>query len=358
MLEWLMLTLAVLGALAASYTDIKHGIIPNKLSFSLFFAGIAGNLAIAFSKGNYSLALDLGKAVLVTFAVGYALWLLGGMAAGDVKEFLFIAALLPKYPEVLLRYFSPSLAWYPFPLSVFINTFVAIFPFLFIYSLAISTKKVSMRDFFEPLLEPQKKLKSAFLLMGAFSFGTLLGKSIAALGFIFLIFLIKGERYRIAVASAPLLLALYTGSVEPIAMLKYYIFITVVLLIFAIFWNSLKILRGSLKKEVRISNLEEGTIAAEEIYIRDGEVIREEKDFLEKIKDYISRGTMSRGTLVAGTGAAGLTVQQIEALQKLVREGRLEDRVKVKARMPFAPVILLGLLLALGFGDLSRMVGL
>ncbi|WP_456475171.1 A24 family peptidase C-terminal domain-containing protein [Candidatus Pyrohabitans sp.] len=358
MLEWLMLTLAVLGALAASYTDIKHGIIPNKLSFSLFFAGIAGNIAIAFSKGSYSLALDLGKAVLVTFAVGYTLWLLGGMAAGDVKEFLFIAALLPKYPEVLLRYFSPSLAWYPFPLSVFINTFVAIFPFLFIYSLAISVKKVRIREFFEPLLEPQKKLKSAFLLIGAFSFGALLGKSIAALGFILLIYLIKGEIYRIAAASAMLLLALYTGSVEPIALLKYYIFITVVLLLFTLFWNSLKILRGSLKKEVKISNLEEGVIAAEEIYIRNGEVIREEKDFLEKIKDYISRETMSRGTLVAGTGAGGLTAQQIETLQRLVREGRLEDRVKVKARMPFAPVILLGLLLALGFGDLSRMVRL
>jgi|Deesub1362B_J571_1020462.scaffolds.fasta_scaffold02492_2 preflagellin peptidase FlaK len=359
MLEWVMLSLALIGALAASYTDLKHGIIPNKLTFSLFFAGIAGNVAIALISGDHSLIFDLGKAILATFALGYALWLLGGMAAGDVKEFLFLAALLPRYPEVLRNYFSPSLAWYPFPLSVFINTFVAIFPFLFIYAFAISIKKkVKMREFLEPLLKPGQKLKNVFYLAGAFSVGMLLGKGIAALGFIVLIFLLKKEVYRVAATSVALLLAIATGSAEPLAILRYYLLIAGVLLLFALFWNSLKILRASLKEEVKISTLEEGVIPAEEIYIRNGEIIREEKSILEKIKEYVNPGTMKRGTLIVGTAAAGLTEQQIATLRRLVSEGKLEDRIKIKARMPFAPAIFLGLLLALVFGDLSKMVSL
>jgi preflagellin peptidase FlaK len=358
MLEWVMLSLALIGALAASYTDLKQGIIPNKLSFSLFFAGIAGNVAISLISGDKSLIFDLGKAILATFALGYALWLLGGMAAGDVKEFLFLAALLPRYPEVLRSYFSPSLAWYPFPLSVFINTFVAIFPFLYIYAFAISIKKVKLREFFEPLLKPGQKLKNAFYLAGAFSFGMLLGKGIAMLGFIVLIFLLKKEVYKVAATSLALLLAIATDSAEPPAIVRYYLLIAGVLLLFALFWNSLKILRASLKEEVKISTLEEGAILAEEIYIRNGEIIREEKSILEKIKEYANPGTMKRGTLIVGTTAAGLTEQQIASLRRLVSEGKLDDRIKIKARMPFAPAIFLGLLLALVFGDLSRMVRL
>jgi len=282
----------------------------------------------------------------------------GGHGAGDVKEFLFLAALLPRYPEVLRSYFSPSLAWYPFPLSVFINTFVAIFPFLYIYAFLISIKKVKLREFFEPLLKPWQKLKNAFYIAGAFSFGMLLDKGIAALGFIVLIFLLKKEAYKVAATSLALLLAIATGSAEPFVIIRYYLIIAGVLLLFALFWNSLKILRASLKEEVKISTLEEGAIPAEEIYIRNGEIIREEKSILEKIKEYANPGTMKRGTLIVGTTAAGLTEQQIASLRRLVSEGKLDDRIKIKARMPFAPAIFLGLLLALVFGDLSRMVRL
>ena len=358
MLEWVMLGLALIGAMAASYTDMRQGIIPNKLSFTLFFAGIAGNIAVAIINGDKSLIFDLGKAIITTFAIGYTLWLLGGMAAGDVKEFLFLAALLPRYPEVLRGYFSPNLAWYPFPLSIFINTFVALFPFLYIYAFTISIRKTGMREFFEPLLRPEQKLKNAFYLAGAFSFSMLLGNSIAALGFIVLIFLLKKEAYRIVMASSALLLAIATGSAELPAILRYYILITGILILFALFWNSLKILRDSLKEEVKISTLEEGAIPAEEIYICNGEIIREEKSIFEKIREYANPRTMKRGTLIAGTGASGLTEQQIATLRRLVSEGRLDDRIKIKAKMPFAPAIFLGLLLALIFGDMSRMVRL
>lgn len=353
-----MLVLAVAGALAASYTDFKRGIIPNRLSFTLFFAGIAGNVTIALSRGDASLILDLAKAVLATFAVGYALWLLGGMAAGDVKEFLFLAALLPRYPEVLLRHFSPALASYPFPISIFVNTFIIAFPFLYLYALLLALKKVEAQKFLEPLRSPEKLVKNALYLAGASSLGIALQSTLMALAVVAVtFFLLKRELHRLVLAGGALLLSLGKG-VPPEVIAEQFLLIAGVLLLFALFWNSLRILREALKEEVKITALEEGAIPAEEIYIRNGEVIREEKSIVDKIKEYASSGTMKRGTKIAGTSAAGLTERQIASLRRLVEEGRLEDRIKIKARMPFAPAIFIGLVITLMYGDLGKMVRL
>ncbi len=356
MLTWVMLILALGGAVAASYTDLKRGIIPNKLSFPLFFAGIAGNLAVAITRGDTALLLDLLKAVAITFLVGYALWLVGGMAAGDVKEFMFLAALLPRYPEVLLRHFTPALAWYPFPLSIFVNSFLVAFPFLYIYALILALRRMPLKHFLEPLYSPQEKLKTAVYLTAAYSVTPVLGGAAGIAFAAAVLLLIRRDAARLVASGAALGAAFIWGGADILQLFRHYLFISLVLILFSMFLHSLKMLRQALKREVRITALEEGTIPAEEIYIRNGEVIREEKGILDKIKDCMSSGTMKRGTRIAGTSAAGLTWEQIASLRRLVEEGKLEDRIKVKERMPFAPVILLGLITALVFGDMGRLV--
>jgi len=351
-----MLALAAAGALAASYTDLKRGIVPNRLSFSLFLSGVAGNIAVALLEGDPSLAVDLLLAVLATFAVGYALWLLGGLGAGDVKEFLFLAALLPRYPEPLLRHFSPALAPYPFPLSILINTFLLLFPFLYLYALLHALRRVPLRTLLEPLLSPGDRLTTALYLTGVYSLTPLIG---SLPGFVLalsgLLLLRQGAR-RLAAGALLILLAAAVAGAHPTELFRYYLLIAAIILLFSLFWNSLGVLRAALTREVKITSLQEGMIPAEEIYIRNGEVIREERGFIEKIKEYAGSGAMKRGTLIAGTSAAGITERQIATLCRLVEEGRLEDRIKVKERMPFAPAIFLGLLAALVFGDLAWMV--
>ena len=99
-------------------------------------------------------------------------------------------------------------------------------------------------------------------------------------------------------------------------------------------------------EKVRITELREGMIPAEYIYERGGELLREEALL---------------GLKPAPTGerffthprrAAGLTRPQIRALRRLVAEGRLENQLKVKRGMPFAPSLAAGLLSALLYGDL------
>jgi len=104
---------------------------------------------------------------------------------------------------------------------------------------------------------------------------------------------------------------------------------------------------------VNISDLDEGMILAEEIYINEGNVVREERSLIGKILEAIRTKNLDilkkKGI---STGAAGVTREDVELLKKYVQEGKLEDRIRIKKSMPFAPVIAIGLILSLIFGDL------
>lgn len=310
MLEAFLTTLAVAGAVVASYTDLKKGIIPNYLTFSLISIGMICN---AFS-GKFLITL---KSLVVIFLLGTLFWKLGGWSAGDVKEFMFIASLIPEYPRFLLRFFSPALSWYPFVVTVFVNTFFAIFPFIFIYAFFISIKKGLAREYLRPLADIGKIARNSliFALIYA-SISTILG-------------------YQIDVA-------------------RYVCVVMAFSIFFTLFWNSINILRReALQEEKKISELEEGDILAEEIQIRGGKVVRFSGGLMEKIRQIIGGEDIK---VIADTRAAGVEKEEIQKLIKLVEEGELEDRIRVKKSMPFAPVILIGLLLSLIFGDIMTMI--
>ncbi|MEE8402142.1 MAG: prepilin peptidase, partial [Candidatus Hydrothermarchaeaceae archaeon] len=151
MIEELFVFLALAGAVLASITDMRSGIIPNRLTFTLIAVGIFGYLAYGLLTGDFFLFGASLKSLAVMFVAGYLFWMLGAWSAGDAKEFLFIAALVPAYPAFLYGTFNPTLAYYPFVITVFINTFLSIFPFIFIYSLYISLEKKLASRFMEPL---------------------------------------------------------------------------------------------------------------------------------------------------------------------------------------------------------------
>jgi preflagellin peptidase FlaK len=130
------------------------------------------------------------------------------------------------------------------------------------------------------------------------------------------------------------------------------------ILFLGIFWNAITSFRNeALKEVIRITDLKEGTVLAEEIYTSDDEVIREEKSLFDKIKEAIKTGDLSalkrKGV---STEAAGLAHEDVELLKSYVRKGKLEDRIKIKKSMPFAPVIALGLILSLIFGDIALLI--
>jgi preflagellin peptidase FlaK len=358
MVEELFVILALVGAVVASYTDLKSRIIPNKLTFPLIGAGIFGYLAYGIFAGDLSMFLASVKSVAVMFVAGYLFWMIGAWSAGDAKEFLFIAALLPTYPAFLYGAFNPALANYPFIITVFINTFLLIFPFAFFYSLYLSWKKGLFFRFLEPVKDLKKYLEMSFVFAAAITVSTFFVGRILALVALVLLYKIQ-RKYRLSL-SAFLIMAyvfLPGGGLysQGIFVLTNFAVVLILILAVRVFLNSVGILRNeALVEEVKITDLEEGSIIAEEIYIRGDDVLRDRRGMIEKIKDAAMSGSFEaifQRQSVVGRGAAGVNGEEIEVLKGYVKNGKLEDQVFLKKNMPFAPVILGGLLVSLVIGD-------
>ena len=177
----------------------------------------------------------LGAAI--AFVIGYAMWLTGGWAGGDVKLFTALGALLYGYSAPAVQ------APYPSPLTILFNSVIAILPILLVYAAICRLR----------------------------------GRSV--------------------------------------------------------FYEC-----------VKITELKEGMIPAETIYEKDGKVGRWSSRF--GLKPHYDR------VYTNPRRAAGLTRYQVGALRRLVRERKLNNRIKLKKGIPFAPALGLGVVIAIFYGDL------
>ncbi len=358
MIEELFVFLTLGGAVIASITDMRSGIIPNRLTFTLIAVGIFGYLAYGILTGNLSLFLASLKSLTVMFIAGYLFWMLGAWSAGDAKEFLFIAALIPAYPAFLYGMFNPTISYYPFVITVFINTFLSIFPFIFLSSLYVAMGKGLFFRFIEPIKNLKKYIETSFVLVAAIGFSEFFGMRILALLALLLLYRIPGK-YRAPLSALAILAYVFALSEfwysRALFISTYFVIMLLFIVTINLLLTSISIIRKeALTEEAKITDLKEGTIIAEGIYIRDGEVSRDNRGMIEKIKDAAKTGsyqTLFQGKGIAGTGAAGVTEEEIELLKEYVKNGKLEDQVNVKKSMPFAPVILAGLIISLVVGD-------
>ncbi|HLC36403.1 MAG TPA: A24 family peptidase [archaeon] len=98
--------LLVLGSALASYTDLKTGLIYDKITYPM----IALGLVFTLISENLAPNLLLGA---IVFAVGYFLYFTGKIGGGDVKLFTGITLLMPffnsKIPFVLSTVFYSGL---------------------------------------------------------------------------------------------------------------------------------------------------------------------------------------------------------------------------------------------------------
>lgn len=134
--------IALVAVCIANYTDLRKRIIPNRLTFPLIGVGIVFYvlLGILFELGLLSLPPELARwglwitilgavGAAIAFAIGYAMWLTGGWAGGDVKLFTALGALLPFYTAPYIQHVP-----YPFPITILFNSVIAIMPILLVYA--------------------------------------------------------------------------------------------------------------------------------------------------------------------------------------------------------------------------------
>ncbi len=363
--------IAVLACLYASYSDLRRGIIPNKLTFPLIGLGLLLNAFYAALTGNLLLIISAAIITAVIFALGYLFWKMGVWAGGDVKLFTALAALLAVYPPIInyniLNFQMPVYATYPFPFSLIINSILSMLPFLLIYVMYIGVKHKPyiLKELAAPFKNYRENIVRALLVSSAVYVALLIIFHLPFQNILLLIILIAIISF--IINKLPNLIKAVLVSVIMILSLIQNLQVTIsgIILLFILFTviEIVKILLTKVSKEAlqddyKINQLEEGMIPAYNLYQRDGEVYYDDKSFYQKIMEAISTGDISRisaprGKLLVGTLAAGLKDEDIELLKKLYQEDKISDAFKVKKGVPFAPSILIGLLISLLIGDLA-----
>ncbi|MFQ6050277.1 MAG: A24 family peptidase C-terminal domain-containing protein [Candidatus Hydrothermarchaeota archaeon] len=369
MIVYLCLLISFSGALYAGYSDLKRGIIPNKLTFPMIATGIIIHALHGAYISDLRVVISGILGALVSFVFGYVLWLLGAWSGGDVKLLTGFGALLPygipkvsDYPA-LSPFPLVGFAPYPFFLTIFLNSVIGIAPFLLFYVFYVGRdKKDELKKIFEPFLKPWGIFETSFVLMG-FGYAGILISALLRLRFAFIIVLpMLFLAYRLEIRIRRLLTLLFLvlmlisySYVSKVLVIWLYIFFMILIVQFIITFASVTRTKILVDRK-RISELKEGEISGETIYFKEGKVIRERGYGIKEIVDMILKGDFdmlkSRDVIVSSKSAAGVTQEQIETLNKLVKDGKLEDEIIVKKGMPYGPALFLGLFISMIFGDL------
>lgn len=363
--------IAILACIYASYTDLKRGIIANKLTFPLIGLGIVLNGINAFLIGNIMVLVYTLVFTASIFVLGYVFWKFGAWAGGDVKLFTALAALLPLQPLIVsynvFGYSFPLMASYPFPFTVIINSILSILPFLliFVFYIAYTEKKHLLSQLFTPVKEYQKNLLLALVVTSAVTITLFITPFlpfqliILSLILIYILTLVISRipnRIKAIFVSIITVYALYQNlQVTLIGIVVVFISITII----GIIRNLLtSVNKDALQDDVKVENLKEGMIMAYGLYEKDNEVYFDKEGMISKFKNAAKSGdvtsiTAPKGKLLVGTLAAGLTFKDIQLFKELISENKLKDTIRVKRGVPFAPSIFIGLLISLFIGDLA-----
>lgn len=364
--------IAIITCIYASYSDLKLGIIPNKLTFPLIGLGITLNAIYAYTTSNIWFIIICIIFTAIIFALGYLLWKIGAWAGGDVKLFTALAALLPVYPlslnYTIFNWNFPLIANYGFPLTLILNSILSILPFLLIYIfyIAIRSKRYLLNELFSPITEDYKKnIVLSLVITSAVTLTILIFPYlpyqilIVTLILIYLLTLIISKlpnQLKAIVLSILTVFALYTDLKLTItSIIVLFISITLIKIIIKMLTS---VNKKALQDDVQIGNLKEGMILANSVYENEKGVYVDDKGFFDKIKESIQSGDVNsirepKGKLLVGSMAAGLTDDDIKLLKKLKDEHKIENKIRTKRGIPFAPSILLGLIISLFIGDLA-----
>ncbi|BDH79370.1 MAG TPA: hypothetical protein GXX31_01800 [Methanothermobacter sp.] len=363
---------AFLASIYAAYSDLKEGIIPNRLTFPLIGLGILLDAVFAYQIGDPMFFVYALIFTGMIFLVCYIFWRLGAWAGGDVKLFTGLAALLPFQPA-LIRYSImgvsfPIIASYPFPLTLIINSILGILPFLivFVFYITFKYKRHLLEELLEPIREYKTSLILALVITSAITL-TLVITSILSLQIIILAFIIiyiitmmiskLPMKPKILLVSA---ITLYSIYQNPKLTITGIVTLWASIIILQVIRKLLgKVAKEALQDEITVKDLKEGMILAHKLYKKNGKYYFDEKKLLGK--DQRSRKdrqpqSLSPGKPVLTSMAAGLSKDDIKLLVELAEKGEIPEKIRTKKGVPFAPAISVGLIISLLIGDLPMLL--
>ncbi|MDD1763171.1 MAG: hypothetical protein LUQ70_00455, partial [Methanobacteriaceae archaeon] len=248
-----------------------------------------------------------------------------------------------------------------------INSILSMLPFLLIYVLyvAVKTKTHLLGELLSPLKDWQNNLLTTLVITSAVTISVLIVQLINypnLILYLILIYLLsflisKLPKYVKAVLIAvTVIYSVYTYfQVTLIGICTLFVTLIIIGIVRKLLTS---VSREALQDDYPIEKLKEGMILAYKLYQKNDELQWDEKSFFTKIWETFAKKDLTLlnrtpGKLVIGSLAAGLTEEDIKLLKKLQMEGKIKDEVRVKRGVPFAPSILIGLIISLFVGDLA-----
>lgn len=330
--------ISILGFIS-SYTDIKKGIIPNRLVFS----GIAAAIALNFLNGFSLLPFLLNGSL--AFLFGFMLWLAHLWSAGDAKLFLAFAVLFP------MSFYSAGETFPAF--AIILNSFAPAFLLLLLivlFKTSAKQKTEALKQAFMPKLVISVIIFSfAFywLLENIFSILQLPLDFFTAALLLFVVFaaaealLPKKSVYFFALLSI-IFLFLEFNSIATWDFLVFFFSFIVFALIFLFF--ILRLGFACFGKPIPLEKLEQGMVLLETIVEEKGKIAKKKQPLPSFVNIFAGIGEKQ---FVGSAGPKGLAAEEIALLQKAKREGKVQfDTVLIQETLPFAPIIFIGTIIS------------
>ncbi|NJD99690.1 transposase [Thermococcus sp. LS1] len=365
-MDYVPLILGLVIGVVTSYTDMKTGFIDDLHVFPIAGLGIVYYLYRGFFvEHNTMLALSGLIGFFIGLILGFVLYFLGAWASGDVVILAGFSALLP-YPPSTASLIPPYALNYPlYPISILLNSVIAIFPFIFLYSLGVLIVRKKFAELREILTSGAKITAEVALWITAAlglqivlyeTTGIALGGILGWLTTVVIIILL-GKAGKIGDVLGFIVLG-YLIYLDPEKALWVFVRLLAVIYLFKVFFSTVKFMRTEvLMEEVPVEKLEEWDVLGETIFEKDGRIGRDRTDPFMRMKTAIMTANLELlkpdyGRVIASPTAEGLKKEQIEELKRLVEEGKLENSFLRKKTMPFAPALFIGFLISYFWGDI------
>lgn len=282
-------SILIIGSVTAVYTDFKRREVPDWINYFLIITGLLGHAILSLIQNSPKPLFYSATVAFIFFIIANIMYYTGSWGGGDAKFLIGLGALMPIYPQTLLRVLNPVIADWPFIVTLFFNTllFGAILGILYtLYKAVINWEKIRK----EIALIMRKKL--IIIIRTVLLTSTIL-----------------------------VLLALFFFRVFPGIIL--FLWIVIILLFYAIVL-SMAVEKISMFKKIKPSRLTEGDWIAKDVKV--------DKDTVYKQK------------------RTGIEIKDIKRLVELEKKGKLKE-VVIKEGLPFLPAFLIGILFSLIFGD-------
>ncbi|UCD04016.1 MAG: prepilin peptidase [Candidatus Woesearchaeota archaeon] len=283
-------SILILGSITAVYTDFKRREVPDWINYFLIITGLLGHAIISLIQNSPKPLLCSATVAFIFFIVANVMYYTGSWGGGDAKFLVGLGALMPIYPQTFLKLLNPTIAEWPFVITLFFNTllFGAILGILYTGYKAVKNWEKVRKEIVLILKRKSIIITRAVLLSSAI--------------LIFLALLFFRE---------------FSGII---------VFLwTMVILLFYSLILSMAVEKISMFKKIKPSQLTEGDWIAKDVKV-DKEIIYKQK-------------------------RTGIEIKDIKRLVELEKKGKLKE-VIIKEGLPFLPAFLAGILFSLIFGDI------